>query len=298
MSIQRSIAVLGSGGIGGLCAVMLAHAGFDVTVVTTERSAAAINTAGGITLHSHVWGEIHAPLTAVTELTHPVDLSLITVKHTGLSAALDLLPPHYAGVVIPFLNGIEHLSILRNLYGDSKVCGATIKVESTRTAPTEIAHTSSFCVVSLAQCEQAGWVSEVLSSMTTSVTIEATAEEVLWNKMAVLAPMALLTAGLKETVGRCRDEHTQIYDAAISEAVEVARASGASVDLPTVQKFFRNYPYDGSTSMARDIAAGRPSELDAIGGAILRAAKAHRLTTPALEELYAKACEAAGSPAS
>ena len=49
--------------------------------------------------------------------------------------------------------------------------------------------------------------------------------------------------------------------------------------------------------MQRDIAAGRPPELDAIPGAILRAAARHDLRCPTIERLVATIAERAGVPA-
>jgi 2-dehydropantoate 2-reductase len=68
----------------------------------------------------------------------------------------------------------------------------------------------------------------------------------------------------------------------------VARAEGASIpsDDP-LGELTAAHDTLGS-SMQRDIAAGRPPELDAIPGAVLRAAARHGLACPTIERLVAR----------
>ncbi len=88
---------------------------------------------------------------ADTELREPVDACLITVKHTALDAALERVRPEVLGdgLLVPFLNGVEHPATLRARYGAARVAPAVIRVESTRTAPGVIEHGSPFAEIDL-----------------------------------------------------------------------------------------------------------------------------------------------------
>ena len=55
-------------------------------------------------------------------------------------------------------------------------------------------------------------------------------------------------------------------------------------------------PADLTTSTARDAAAGRPTELDAIAGAVVRAANRLQVPVASLESLLAEARTRVGSP--
>ena len=85
-------------------------------------------------------------------------------------------------------------------------------------------------------------------------------------------------------------------EAALGEGVVVAAAEGATISPAKVMKQFReDHPTLGS-SMARDIAAGREPELDAIAGAVLRAADRHGIAVPAIEGLATEVARRAGVP--
>jgi 2-dehydropantoate 2-reductase len=72
----------------------------------------------------------------------------------------------------------------------------------------------------------------------------------------------------------------------------VARAEGAAVEEHAVVAFFDSIPAELRSSMQRDADAGSPLELDALGGAIVRAAARHGIPVPVttryVEELHGR----------
>ena len=142
------VAVLGAGGVGGLVGALLVRAdrdGTSVTFVARDATAGALRERG-LRVRSGLFGDLDVPVQATTRLDVPVDVLLVAVKATGLASALDLVPPEALGdgVVVPLLNGVEHLDVLRARYGSERVVPATIRVESTRVAPGESVHGSPF----------------------------------------------------------------------------------------------------------------------------------------------------------
>lgn len=83
----------------------------------------------------------------------------------------------------------------------------------------------------------------------------------------------------------------------LDEVTAVARAAGAPVTAESVLSFFDRAPAAMNSSMQRDVAAGRPIELDAIGGAVLRAGAAHGIDTPLLACLVAELSSAPAAAA-
>jgi 2-dehydropantoate 2-reductase len=81
-----------------------------------------------------------------------VDACFVTVKNTQLRDALERVPSEALGegLVVPFLNGIEHVDLLRTIYPPSSVAAATIRVETARVEPGLIRHTSPFASVEIA----------------------------------------------------------------------------------------------------------------------------------------------------
>ncbi|MET8580574.1 2-dehydropantoate 2-reductase [Streptomyces collinus] len=290
MTTQRTVAVLGPGGIGGLLAALLSRSGHRVVCLAREATADTLRT-DGIQVRSRLFGDFTAPVEADTELREPVDACLIAVKHTGLDAALARLAPDRLGdaLVVPLLNGVEHPATLRAGYRPDRVAPGVIRVESTRTAPGVIDHGSPFAEIDLAgdgvPRPRLDSLAEVLTDagVTTRVLTDETAA--LWAKLAFLAPFALLTTRYGVPVGEARTLHREELESLVAETAAVSRACGAPADPARSLARFDAFPASTKSSMQRDAEAGRPLELDAIGGALLRAADRHGVPVPVTARL-------------
>lgn len=288
-----TVAVLGPGGVGGLIAGLLARDGHRVICLAGEQTAAVL-ARDGLHVRSAQFGEFTARVEAATELSEPVDVAFVTVKETALAAALDRMPPQALGaaIVVPLLNGLDHMALLRERYPAGQVVAGTIRVEATRTAPGRIEHTSPFAAVELAGpaagfaefAEFAGFA-EQLRHTGLDVTLREDETAMLWSKLSFLAPFALLTTRHADGIGVVRTEHRDELLAVLAEITAVADAVGAPADAGTLLDSFDRIPAGMKSSMQRDVEAGRPTELDAIGGAVLRAAEAHSVPTPTIARL-------------
>ncbi|MFF5492644.1 ketopantoate reductase family protein [Streptomyces aquilus] len=287
---KLTVAVLGPGGIGGLLAGLLARDGHRVICLAGEETAAALRTTG-IHVRSGPYGDFTAAVEADTELRTPVDACLVAVKHTALDTALDRVPPAALGdaLLVPFLNGVEHPAALRARYGVEAVAPAVIRTESTRVAPGEIVHGSPLAEIDLSGDKVAKDRLETLAAAlnaagpTTRVLLDEASA--LWSKMAFLAPLALLTTRYALPLGDVRTRHREELIALVEETAAVSRASGASVDPAQALARYDAFPPRTKSSMQRDAEAGRPLELDAIGGALLRAAERSGVPVPVATRL-------------
>jgi 2-dehydropantoate 2-reductase len=285
------VAVLGPGGIGGLLAAVLARAGHEVVCLASETSAEVLRTKG-IHLKSDLFGEFTAQVEADTELRAPVDLCFIAVKHTTLEDSLSRLSPEALGegLIVPLLNGVDHPALLRERYRPELVAPGMIRGESTRIEPGVIAHTSAFAEIELASATapraRLEHAAEVLRAAGFGVEVSEDEATALWTKMTFIAPLALLTTRYLLPTGEIQARHGEELRAALAEIVAVGNACGAEVDAKVVEDFYRNR-FGGATktSMQRDAEAGRPLELDAVGGAVLRAAALHGVPAPTVTRL-------------
>ncbi|AUG80153.1 2-dehydropantoate 2-reductase [Kitasatospora sp. MMS16-BH015] len=282
-----TVAVLGPGGVGGLIGALLARDGHRVICLAGEATAAALSQ-GGLRVESARYGDFTAAVEADTRLREPVDAVFVTVKQTSLDEALDRVPAAVLGhaVVIPLLNGLDHLRLLRERYPAAEVVAGTIRVEATRTAPGLIHHTSPFADIELAS--PPGGFADRLRHAGLGVTLRGDETAMLWDKLAFLAPLALLTTRHRADVGTIRGERRPELLAVLDEITAVARVAGAPVTTGTVLSFFDRVPPTMKSSMQRDAEAGRPLEVDAIGGAVLRAGAAHHVETPVTARLVAE----------
>jgi 2-dehydropantoate 2-reductase len=288
------VAVLGPGGVGGLLAALLARAGGSVVVLAGDSTARAIGERG-LKLQSSRFGDFDVPVDSAGQLRTPVDACLITVKATQLEAALERVPAEAVGkaLLVPFLNGMDHVARIRALYPSSTVVAATIRVEVARIGAGTIRQTSPFAAIELATSPAVADRVEDLAShlRATGLDVKVRDDEVpmLWDKLVLLGPLALLTTHARANLGEVRAHRRDDALALISEAAAVARAEGVAVDPAAVLRMFDAAPEAMQSSMQRDQAAGLPLELDAIGGAILEhAARTHvavPVTTRLVEEL-------------
>ncbi|WP_250402739.1 ketopantoate reductase family protein [Streptomyces cellostaticus] len=285
-----TVAVLGPGGVGGLLAALLSCSGHRVICLAREDTASTLR-AGGIQVRSHRFGDFTAPVAADTELREPVDACLVAVKHTGLDDALARVPAAALGdaLLVPLLNGVEHPAALRARYRPDLVAPAVIRVESTRTAPGVLRHDSPFAEIDLASDTaprpRLTALAAALSGAGPTVRVVEDETAALWAKMAFLAPLALLTTRYALPLGEVRSRHDEELRSLVAETAAVSRACGAPADPAAALARYAAFPAATRSSMQRDAEAGRPLELDAIGGALLRAADRHGVPVPVAARL-------------
>ncbi len=295
------IAVLGPGGVGGFIAAALARAGDDVTVVAREETAAVI-AERGIEVQSLRLGDFIAHPGATATLTGDVETLIVATKATGLQAALERIRSD-ASLVVPLLNGLDHLAVLRERFGAASVPAGTIRIEADRPAPGRITQTSPFLRVDLASDDPALRPRlEALAARFETAGIPAqvgdSEAQILWTKLVRLTALACTTSASDRQLGFIREdpEWRRALEGCIAEATAVANAEGAELDAATPLGELENAHAELGSSMQRDIAAGREPELDAIPGAVLRAAKRNGLTCPTIARLTRVIAERAGVP--
>ena len=278
--MSETIGVLGPGAVGGAVAVRLAQACARVIAVATPSAAAAIRDEG-LTL---VAGgeEITQRLPAVERLEEPVALLLVAVKSTALEAALDrvVVTPE---LVVPLLNGLEHLDRLRSRFGSAVAAGSIGRFEAYRDGPTRIVQTTAGAVIATSSSRAA----ELLRCDGIETRLLADDRQVLWGKAARLAPVTAASALSQLTLGELLTEPDwrATLERAVEEACAVATADGAPTTPAEQWAMIGEMPRTLMTSAARDVATGRPSELDAIVGGVVRAGRRLDVPTPVLDSL-------------
>jgi 2-dehydropantoate 2-reductase len=297
LSPVAAIAILGPGGVGGFLAGALARASEDVVVIAREPTAELI-ARDGLEVRSVRLGDFHIPLRAAPELDEAVDALLVTPKATGLEAALERIkvtPP----LVVPLLNGLDHIAKLRERFDPATVAAGVIRIEADRPAAGRIVQTSPFLRVDLASDEPAldrrlRELAETLERAGVPAIVGPSEAQVLWSKLVRLTALALTTSFYDQPLGVIRSEHRDTLATCIRETTAVANADGATIDPSSALQELDGAHAELGSSMQRDIAAGREPELDAIAGSVLRAAARHGVDCPAITRLAVGVAERAG----
>jgi 2-dehydropantoate 2-reductase len=277
-----------------------------VTVVARESTAELIDSEG-ISVASATLGSFDGRPRAAAQLEKPVDVLFVATKAIGLEQALDRIAVAPA-LVIPLLNGLDGVALLRSRFTPDNVAAGTIRIEADRQfappphARPVIAHTSKFLLVEVAS-DRGGAAAAALPGVVAALTtagiparIGKSEKAVLWSKLVRLNSLASTTAAADRTIGFIRSDPVwrARLIACITETAAVATADGAPSD-PAVAIAELDSVHDTlGSSMQRDIAAGRTPELDAIQGSVLRAAARHGLSCPMVIELAAEIAARAG----
>lgn len=292
------VAVLGPGGVGGFLAGALARAGIDTTVVARPETAEVI-ARGGLAVSSVRLGDFHATPPATDRLEETPNVLFVATKARGLDVGLDRVAGE-PGIVVPLLNGLDHVAALRERYGPRAVA-ATIRIESTRTEPGRIAQTSPFLRIDLASDDPSmrqpiEAVVALLERAEVPARIGDSEADVLWTKLVRLNALACTTSASDRLLGEIRSDPdwAAALSACVDEATAVAHAEGAGVSADSVKGELADAHETLGSSMQRDIAAGQEPELDAIAGAVLRAAARHGLPAPTIARLARRVAERAG----
>jgi 2-dehydropantoate 2-reductase len=280
-------AILGAGAIGGLMATVLSSLGEDVTVLVRPEK---LTSYPANLMLERPSGALTAPAKAVAILTAPVDVLWISTKTYQLQSALESVqaPP---SCVVPLLNGVDHVAVLRARFGEGQVVPGTIAVEAERIAPGQFIQRSPVVRFNLAASGEPllGALVSRLATLAFTCQFIPNEQTLLWGKLCFLGPFALVTSASGMNIGEILADAAckQQLNSAIAEACAVANASGAEIAVPQMQAVFAAAPPGMRSSMQKDVAAGRELELDAIGGPIVRGGAHYGVAVPATVQLMA-----------
>src|SRR5580658_7004281 len=297
MSEPLRHAILGAGGVGGLIGACLGHAGDSVTLIVRREVLAQYpeqlhldSPLGNFTVNVSVAAEVP-----------PVDVLWITVKATQLEPALAALKnPADVRAIVPLLNGIDHIALLRARYGSDRIIPATIAVETERVSPGHIVHRSPFARLSVLSAgrDLLGSTVDQLQKIGFECRFIDDEPTLMWGKLVFLAPFALTTTASNKTTGEILADTNwgQLGLACLREACAVAVAEGAKIDADAVIAGVMKMPGNMRSSMQKDVEQHKTPELDAIAGPILRGAQKHGIEVPATKKLVAAVERRAGYP--
>ncbi len=283
-------AILGAGGVGGLIGVALAKSGESVTLILRPEALKAYP--ADLSLESPL-GSFRVPVDRAASVAQPYDVLWITVKDTQLESALRSITvaPEQLGAVVPLLNGIDHVALLRARFGHDRVVPASIGVEAERAAPGRIIHRGMAIRISISAIGESrlATTAEEFRKFGFACRFDPDEMKILWTKLSFLAPFALTTSATGWNIGEVNRDPVwrSKLEAVIGEVVAVGTASGVPLDASAIRQFFDKTPQGGRSSMQKDVAAGNPPELEGIAGPILRRAEKYGIDVPVTRELVA-----------
>ncbi len=289
------IGVLGPGAIGSLLAALLCRSGYHVYCFGSKHAVESIQR-NGIKVNSGIFGDFKSHPISSVDATHTVDILFITVKAPELGAALDSVADSIGRdtAIVSLLNGIGHQERIRRAFGHKVVVGTIGAVEVSLGDDRVVQHRSPMIPhIEIASdgdvsTEKLFSIATVVRNAGVSVTIGNSENEVIWRKLTRLSAIATMTAYTQSPVGEIRTDkqsRTQLQSI-VEELCQIARTQGVDISAVDVMHQINALPEALTTSMQRDISAGRPSEIESILGEPIRIGKSLGMALPTMEHCY------------
>lgn len=283
------IAIVGPGAVGGLLAWLLHRAGGNVVVVGRAASVETINS-HGIRVTSTVFGE-GTEFVPAREIVPEGASVILTVKTFGLDDSVKLIAASEPHDVLSLMNGVGHAETLSQRLDGVPVSAGSMAVEASRSANGAIEHQSPFARVAVPSSSSEFASVRALANTEVELTVGGTDAEVLWRKFRFLAPLALLTSYWQTALGEALKKDPALTQAVLAEVVACEIADGVSDTVESLAATLSGLPQKMRSSLQADLAAGQASELDSIGGELVRQAARHSITIPAIQKVVAQLSE-------
>lgn len=294
-------AIIGSGGVGGYFGGRLAQAGHDVTFLARGAHLVAIRDRG-LRVES-TEGDFLIPKARAAgslEDMPPADILILAVKTWQVREMAPLLPPLLLddSAVLTLQNGVEAPDEVAQACGASRVIAGVCRLMSYVAEPGLIRHAGVTPRVEFGELRGGRSArTEALQAVLGGCQGVASAisddiQAALWEKFLFIAPFSAVGAVTGKPAGIWRHvpQSRALLVAAMDEVVRLAQTRGVALAQDAVSRtlgFIDRLPDEATASMQRDLLAGKPSELEAQTGAIVRLAAASAVPTPANAFLYA-----------
>ena len=293
------ITIFGTGGVGGYFGGRLAQAGEDVTFIARGEHLRAIKS-NGLRVDSSSGDFVVYPAQATDNVAEAgeTDLVVLGVKAWQVPDAARAIRPVVGPgtTVVPLQNGVDAVSQLVAELGSDNVIGGLCRIVSYVVAPGHIRHAGFTPPIIIGELdnrhsERIETIAQVFRHAGLDTSVAPDIQVALWTKFLFIASFSGVGAMADAPAGVIRSDpkwRAQIQSA-MEEIYVLAHARGVKLPPDSVAKVMAAVdalPEDATSSMQRDIAAGKPSELESQNGAVVRMAHEARLDVPTHTLIY------------
>lgn len=288
------IAVYGSGGVGAYFGGRLAQIGQDVTFIARNENLSALRSKG-LKVGS-IAGDFVIDRVKVSNSPAEVgvvDYVLCCVKSWQVTAAARAMLPMIGPdtLVIPLQNGVEAPAQLSSILNPSNVLGGLCAIIAFLATPGHVKHSGGNPLIRFGHLDnhadpRVNALSEIFnhcSGVKSSIPDDVVVA--MWQKFMLISPWSGLGAVSRAPIGILlgQPETLELLTQATEEIYQLALARNIKMPPDSVDRTMatlHDIPPNSTTSMQRDLVRGRPSELDAQNGAVVRLAQEADVDTP------------------
>lgn len=293
------IAVFGAGGAGGYFGARLAASGEDVIFIARGDHLKAIREQG-LRVDSILGDFVVSPARATDDPAQigPVDMVILGVKAWQVEAALPALRPLMGPetLVLPLQNGVEAADQIAAGLGARHAVGGLARIISFKIGAGHLRHAGADPTIVMGALDQRPSqrierIRRVFDKAGITVERPEDIQAALWQKFLLVAAWGGVGTVADAPIGVIRSlpETRRMLERVMAEVIEVARARSIAVPdeaATAAMAFIDALPPGGTTSLHRDINAGKPSELEFWNGAAVRLGRSAGIPTPLNDFIY------------
>ena len=293
------IVIYGAGGIGGYFGARLAQAGNEVTFIARGKHLEAIKQ-HGLRLKSSKGDYLVYPAKATDTISElaAIEIILICVKTWQLAEVAQLIKPvlNENTIVISLLNGLENEQVLCSVINKKHVMGGLCKIVSKIEDFGIINHLSYEPTIVFGELthtftERALLVEKTFLNAGITTKLSAAIQNEIWTKFLYISTISAIGALTRATIGEmiASPQIKKIMVQTAQEIVAVANAKGIDLPKNIIEKQFQiieSQPFHTTSSLYRDMIEGKPSELEAQNGTVVRFGSALGIPTPMNDFIY------------
>lgn len=285
------VAVMGAGAVGGYFGAKLDRAGHEVWFISKGERRKAMRITG-LRVES-IDGDFQVvPVRTTRDASSvgPVDLVLFTVKSRDTREAAEAARPMVRShtTVLAIQNGVENEAIIGEVLGDEHVVPGVAVIGVDMPEPGLVRHTNNGSItlgeVSGEETQRVRDICEAFAGADVETRVSSDIGSVKWRKLvwnASFNPITALTG--RRVLDLIEDDNARtLAEDAMREAIAVGRGLGHKIDDSIIARATQHDPNwaDSKTSMLQDIERGRPTEIDALCGAVVRGGERVNVPTP------------------
>jgi 2-dehydropantoate 2-reductase len=291
---------VGVGGVGGYFGGVLARSGTEVVFVARGATLSALRERG-VRVDS-IGGDFEVTDCQVTDDPASVgkaDIVILGVKAWQVEEAAAAARPMLgdSGAVLPLQNGVEAPGRVAAAVGEAHTLSGLCRIISFVSEPGHIRHVGgepfiAFNELDGTRSERVERLAQAFEKAGVDTAVPSDPEAALWNKFLVITAFAGVGGVTRSPLGMILEgpETRRLLESSMKEIEAVARARGVALPEDAVASnlaLLEKFEPGSTSSMQRDLEAGKLSELEDLTGAVVRLGREARVEVPVNEFIYA-----------
>lgn len=294
--------VVGAGSTGGYFGARLAAAGRDVTFLVRPRRAARLQNDGLQIVSPHGDLKINPKLVVTGKIPAHFDVILLAVKAYSLDSALNDVAPAVGPetMILPVLNGMKHVEIIRERFGESSLVGCVCKIASYLDDADRIVQLADMQSLDYGEMDgsksaRTDQLNAFMQGSGFDAKLTQSIERKMWEKWVMMATIGGINCLMRGSIGEVEaaPDGTRFALQLLGEAIATVIAAGH----PPSERFVESIRQTVTTkhsaltsSMYRDLQSGNRVEADQIVGDFVARAREAGVATPLLSAAYTNLC--------